>query len=108
MVAADGTITQPPADVAANGGAAATSAPAPAPADVKPDIKPDIKPNVAARAGARGGVSKALSPEGQVGKLVVMKSGKVKLIMGDDIVMNVSVAISTAHQDTISHGMRIV
>lgn len=78
----------------ANGSATATAAAA-TPADVKPDIKPDVKPSIAGRPGAQRPMARG-PPEGQVGKLVVMKSGKVKMIMGDDIVMNVrSILLST-------------
>ncbi|WVQ96365.1 hypothetical protein IAU59_003470 [Kwoniella sp. CBS 9459] len=55
------------------------------------DIKPDIKPTAAQlRAGqGRKGQPEPL-PEGRVGTMVVMKSGKVKMVMGKDIVMNVT------------------
>lgn len=64
--------------------------------DVKPDTKPDIKPNVDIkpdiRPGAPGSRTRKAQPppEGQIGTMVVMKSGKVKMILGKDIVMNVS------------------
>lgn len=60
----------------------------------KPDIKPniDVKPNIQASGplvGARSKKNQA-PPEGRIGTMVVMKSGKVKMILGEDIVMNVS------------------
>lgn len=57
--------------------------------DVKPDIKPDIKPTPAQLRGAakKYGIK---PPEGRIGSLVVMRSGRVKMVLGDGIVMNVS------------------
>jgi DNA-directed RNA polymerase III subunit RPC4 len=57
--------------------------------DVKPDIKPDIKPTPLQLRGAakKHGVK---PPEGRIGSLVVMKSGRVKMVLGDGIVMDVS------------------
>lgn len=56
--------------------------------DAKPDVKPDIKPNAAQLRGAakKYGVK---PPEGRIGSLVVMRSGRVKMVLGDGIVMNV-------------------
>jgi DNA-directed RNA polymerase III subunit RPC4 len=51
-----------------------------------PEAKPDVKPTIPLQARKK----KEVLPEGRVGTMVVMKSGKVKLVMGDDIVMNVS------------------
>ena len=34
----------------------------------------------------------ARKPEGRIGTMVVMKSGKVKMVLGDGIVMDVSIA----------------
>jgi DNA-directed RNA polymerase III subunit RPC4 len=53
--------------------------------DTKEGIK-DVKPSLAA---LRGRKKAAPPPQGRIGTLVVMKSGKVKMVMGDDIVMNV-------------------
>jgi DNA-directed RNA polymerase III subunit RPC4 len=67
--------------------------------DIKPDqagteVKPskDVKPDVKPGAGALRGKAKVqeVPLEGRIGTLVVMKSGKVKMVMGNDIVMNVS------------------
>jgi DNA-directed RNA polymerase III subunit RPC4 len=58
--------------------------------DVKPDVKPDIKPTPAqlrAQVKKNGGIK---PPEGRIGSLVVMRSGRVKMVLGDGIVMNVS------------------
>jgi DNA-directed RNA polymerase III subunit RPC4 len=55
--------------------------------DAKPNV--DSKPNTAAQNRRK----KALPPpppEGRIGTMVVMKSGRVKMVMGEDIVMNVS------------------
>lgn len=59
------------------------------PKDVKPDVKPDIKPTPAQLRGAakKYGLK---PPEGRIGSLVVMRSGRVKMVLGDGIVMNVS------------------
>ena len=56
--------------------------------DVKPDVKPDIK---ATPLQLRGNAKKhgVKPPEGRIGSLVVMKSGRVKMVLGDGIVMNV-------------------
>jgi DNA-directed RNA polymerase III subunit RPC4 len=59
--------------------------------ETKPDVKPDVKPDLSKLTGPAGRKKKPQHPEGRVGSLVVMKSGKVKVVMGDDIVMNVSV-----------------
>jgi DNA-directed RNA polymerase III subunit RPC4 len=53
--------------------------------DTKEGIK-DVKPSLAA---LRGRKKAAPPPQGRIGTLVVMKSGKVKMVMGDNIVMNV-------------------
>lgn len=68
----------------ANGGASPDKS-----KDVKPDIKPDIKPTPAQ---LRGSAKKygVKPPEGRIGSLVVMRSGRVKMVLGDGIVMNVS------------------
>jgi hypothetical protein len=87
-VAPDGSIVKPEASGAGGANGANGAAGADADTDVKPDIKPDVKPNTAARAAQQKALVRG-PMEGQVGKLVVMKSGKVKMIMGDDIVMNV-------------------
>lgn len=57
--------------------------------DTKPDIKPDIKPTPAQ---LRGNAKKfgIKPPEGRIGSLVVMKSGRVKMVLGEGIVMDVS------------------
>lgn len=55
------------------------------------DIKPDVKPSDAQLRAQN--MRKKKYPEGRVGSLVVMKSGKVKVVMGNDIVMNVSIII---------------
>jgi DNA-directed RNA polymerase III subunit RPC4 len=56
--------------------------------DVKPDVKPDIKPTPLQLRGQakKHGIK---PPEGRIGSLVVMKSGRVKMVLGDGIVMNV-------------------
>lgn len=51
------------------------------------DVKPDIKPT-ASQLRAKKNVVEP-TPEGRVGTMVVMKSGKVKIVMGKDIVMDV-------------------
>ena len=58
------------------------------PKDVKPDIKPDIKPTPAQ---LRGNAKKygIKPPEGRIGSLVIMRSGRVKMVLGDGIVMDV-------------------
>lgn len=57
--------------------------------DVKPDIKPDLKPTPAQ---LRGNAKKygVKPPEGRIGSLVIMRSGRVKMVLGDGIVMDVS------------------
>lgn len=55
------------------------------------EAKPDLKPTAAQLKAQAVKAKRALQPEGRIGSLVVMKSGKVKVIMGNDIVMNVSV-----------------
>jgi DNA-directed RNA polymerase III subunit RPC4 len=57
--------------------------------DTKPDVKPDIKPTPAQ---LRGNAKKfgIKPPEGRIGSLVVMKSGRVKMVLGEGIVMDVS------------------
>lgn len=57
--------------------------------DVKPDIKPDLKPTPAQ---LRGNAKKyGVKPlEGRIGSLVIMRSGRVKMVLGDGIVMDVS------------------
>jgi hypothetical protein len=56
--------------------------------DTKEGIK-DVKPSVAQmRAAKKKGALPP--PEGRIGTLVVMKSGKVKMVLGDGIVMDVS------------------
>jgi hypothetical protein len=58
---------------------------------LREDVKPDIKPTAAQLRDKRAKEKIAKAPEeGRVGTLVVMKSGKVKMVLGDDIVMNVS------------------
>ncbi|WWC65553.1 uncharacterized protein I303_108171 [Kwoniella dejecticola CBS 10117] len=70
--------------------------------DVKPDIKPDVKPTPAQlRAGAKKGPEPV--PEGRVGTMVVMKSGKVKIVMGKDIVMNVTPGLPTTFIQHLVH-----
>ena len=56
-------------------------------AEAKPDIKPDVKATVSRKAADR---KKGPSPDGRVGTMVIMKSGRVKLVLGTDIVLNVS------------------
>ncbi|WRT69389.1 uncharacterized protein IL334_006373 [Kwoniella shivajii] len=70
--------------------------------DIKPDVKPDIKPNVGQ---LRGGVKKPIEhqPEGRIGTMVVMKSGKVKIVMGKDIVMNVTPGLPTTFIQHLVH-----
>jgi DNA-directed RNA polymerase III subunit RPC4 len=45
----------------------------------------DVKPDVRGQAKKHG----IKPPEGRIGSLVVMKSGRVKMVLGDGIVMNV-------------------
>ena len=42
-------------------------------------------------------------PEGRIGTMVVMKSGKVKLVLGDDIVMNVIPGVPATFLQQIVH-----
>ena len=63
--------------------------------DEKPDIKPDIKPTLAQLRSQKKRDEKPV--EGRIGTLCVMKSGKVKMGMGDDIVMNVSAPLLYLH-----------
>lgn len=59
--------------------------------DVKPgetgekETKPDIKPTA-----QQLKKKKEVLPEGRIGTMVIMKSGKVKMVFGEDVVMNVS------------------
>ncbi|WVF68825.1 hypothetical protein IAT40_003598 [Kwoniella sp. CBS 6097] len=70
---------------------APTGAAAPASSAPQADIKPDIKPTAAQLRAGQGKKGQAEPlPEGRVGTMVVMKSGKVKMVMGKDIVMNVT------------------
>jgi DNA-directed RNA polymerase III subunit RPC4 len=50
--------------------------------DEKP--KPDIKPTP-----AQLRKNKEVLPEGRIGTLVTMKSGKVKMVLGENVVMDV-------------------
>lgn len=52
------------------------------------EVKPDVKPSIAH---LRAKKKNLPPPEGRVGTMVVMRSGKVKLVLGDDIVMNVGI-----------------
>jgi DNA-directed RNA polymerase III subunit RPC4 len=68
--------------------------PAPPQSEEKKDIKPkvgakDVKPSAAALRKLSGKTTEPPRPQGRVGSLVVMKSGKVKVVMGQDIVMSV-------------------
>ena len=65
---------------------------APGPIDVDDkmdngDVKPDVKPAAGQLKGRRK--IQPLPPAGQVGKLQVMKSGKVRMVLGNDIMMDV-------------------
>lgn len=55
--------------------------------DAKPNV--DVKPNTAAQNRRKKAIPPP-PPEGRIGTMVVMKSGRVKMVMGEDIVMNVS------------------
>lgn len=79
---AAGEDTKPNPQATANGSVDKTK-------DVKPDIKPDIKPSPAQ---LRGNAKKygIKPPEGRIGSLVIMRSGRVKMVLGDGIVMDVS------------------
>ena len=64
----------------------------PGPIDVtaEEDVKPDVKPTAAQlKAKAKGPAPPP--PEGRIGTMVVMKSGRVKMVLGKDIVMDVSI-----------------
>ncbi len=66
--------------------------------DQKPgeDVKPDVKPTAAQLREKRAKEKMARPPEeGRIGTLVVMKSGRVKMVLGEDIVMNVSPKTTT-------------
>jgi len=55
-------------------------------------VKPDIKPTAAQLKPKK----KILPPpEGRVGTMVIMKSGKVKIVLGNEIVMKVSLSHNT-------------
>ena len=54
------------------------------------DVKPDVKPSMAQ---LRARKKNPPPPEGRIGTMVVMRSGKVKLVLGDDIVMNVGLTL---------------
>lgn len=61
--------------------------------DVKPDIKPTPTQLKAAGPGAPGKKSKSPPkppPEGRIGTLVCTRKGRVKMVLGDGIVMDVS------------------
>ncbi|ORY35029.1 RNA polymerase III RPC4-domain-containing protein [Naematelia encephala] len=61
------------------------------PVDMTKDEKPDIKPDIAAAPSTKGKKKANLPPpEGRIGTMVVMKSGRVKMVLGDNIVMNVT------------------
>ncbi|KIR60245.1 DNA-directed RNA polymerase III subunit RPC4 [Cryptococcus bacillisporus CA1873] len=65
------------------------------------DMKPDIKPT-AAQLRAKKNVMEP-TPEGRVGTMVVMKSGKVKIVMGKDIVMNVNPGVPATFVQQLVH-----
>ncbi|GFZ50272.1 hypothetical protein JCM24511_08028 [Saitozyma sp. JCM 24511] len=67
--------------------------------DTKEGIK-DVKPSLAA---LRGRKKAAPPPQGRIGTLVVMKSGKVKMVMGDDIVMNVNTGVPATFLQHLVH-----
>ncbi|EIW72308.1 hypothetical protein TREMEDRAFT_24620 [Tremella mesenterica DSM 1558] len=64
------------------------------------DVKPDVKPTAAA---LRAQNKLFPPPEGRVGTMVVYKSGKVKLVMGDDIVMDVTPGANDAFISHLVH-----
>ena len=57
--------------------------------DTKEGVK-DAKPSIQALKSKKKAQP---PPDGRIGTLVVMKSGKVKLVMGKDIVMNVGLLL---------------
>ncbi|WVO13645.1 hypothetical protein L204_101266 [Cryptococcus depauperatus] len=65
------------------------------------DIKPDIR-SAAAQSKARK-LAQNQSSEGRVGTMVVMKSGKVKMVFGNDIVMNVAPGVPTTFTQQFVH-----
>lgn len=70
------------------------------PVDMTQDVKEgitDVKPTMAQMRAAKkkGGIP---PPQGRIGTLAVMKSGKVKMILGDGIVMDVSLILVSASQ----------
>lgn len=65
------------------------------------DVKPDIKPT-AAQLRAKKNVVEP-TPEGRVGTMVVMKSGKVKIVMGKDIVMDVNPGVPATFVQQLVH-----
>ncbi|WWC93125.1 uncharacterized protein L201_008092 [Kwoniella dendrophila CBS 6074] len=68
------------------------------------DVKPDIKPTPAQlRANANAKKLPEPIPEGRIGTMVVMKSGKVKIVMGKDIVMNVTPGLPTTFIQHLVH-----
>ncbi|WWC73393.1 uncharacterized protein I206_107360 [Kwoniella pini CBS 10737] len=71
--------------------------------DVKPDMKPDVKPSAAQLRAAQSKKGPEPVPEGRVGTMVVMKSGKVKIVMGKDIVMNVTPGLPTTFIQHLVH-----
>ncbi|WVQ79469.1 hypothetical protein IAT38_001568 [Cryptococcus sp. DSM 104549] len=64
------------------------------------EVKPDVKPTAAQ---LRGKKLVEPTPEGRVGTMVVMKSGKVKMVMGDDIVMNVTPGVPATFVQHLVH-----
>nr|ADE10081.1 RNA pol Rpc4 [Tremella fuciformis] len=68
--------------------------------ETKDGVK-DVKPSTQALKGKKKAQP---PPDGRIGTLVVMKSGKVKLVMGQDIVMNV---IPGANDHFLSHLVHI-
>ncbi|WOO79831.1 DNA-directed RNA polymerase III subunit RPC4 [Vanrija pseudolonga] len=68
--------------------------------------KPDVKPTAAALKARKKDAAAAPPPEGRIGTLVVMKSGKVKLVFGEGdagIVMNVSAGVPTTFLQQLVH-----
>ncbi|KAK4683526.1 DNA-directed RNA polymerase III subunit RPC4, partial [Tremellales sp. Uapishka_1] len=64
----------------------------------------DVKPTPAALARAKREKEKNLPPpEGKIGTLVVMKSGKVKMVLGNDVVMNVSSGVPATFLQQLVH-----